>query len=99
MIGTAELQLWHRLVFLRRARFRDCKALLRLASFAVEGICGEVAVRQIACRSCPPDLRIDIDVGTRAGALLVDALRALARREYGDGGLIEDRLLPPGHSR
>ena len=95
MVATNNEHRWHRFGFPRTTRLRHFQALLQLATFAVEGLCGDAATHAVQCRIGHFSQSISIDVSTHAGRVLAAIFRAFVRREYGDGGLIEDRLLPP----
>jgi len=86
---------WHRFAFAPSTPFGDCEALLRLASFATEGLCGDGATAALPCRLDPDERAIEIDLGRHAGRILVAVFRAYVRREFGDEGLVEDRVLIP----
>lgn len=86
---------WHRFRFPRSVRFREAKALLRLATIAVEGLCGDAAAHAVKCRIHCFANGIDVDVTTHAGRALACLFRTFVRREYGDGAIVEDRLTLP----
>lgn len=86
---------WHRFRLADSARFEHCEALLRLARFAVEGLCGAGATQSVSCRLLPVDHAVEIEVSTHAGRVLVAVFRAYALREFGDEGLVEDRIPIP----
>ncbi|MBX3356686.1 MAG: hypothetical protein KF724_13405 [Phycisphaeraceae bacterium] len=95
MTGTTCRSHWHRFRFDCSVPIRDCEALLRLASFATEGLCGIGATSAVSYRLVP-DLRVvEIDINGHSGCILAAVFRAFVRREYGVGGLIEDRILIP----